>query len=1383
MAAAPTFDPQRPIEPTALGKWASYAREFLLAAGRDGGSPVLLDAVQSQPGEKFLPAAWFAQLEPLLFGGQKAIEIRAGAQSDAAPSLEDILGALDEDDAETIATNPKQAQAHRVLAELHTTAAARPHETGFSYGAVFIEGHDSSGRPVHAPLYTVPVDVTRTADAHMRIAAAGPTAQLQLGLLAHIMPDAYPLMAGDLHPLAELPLPMDRDAVHQLIEVLRTFSNHIDVPRELLGQFARWDMIEEPSSAPRPIRTGHYRLTRVAGLSLVARDGRVLPRELQSLAQRAEQLENSVAHRLAQAHSASNPFLVETRFPSIATVTPANHEQLDILRAVGENDLLHVQGPPGTGKSQTIANIAAQWVLEGRKVLVVCPNRGILCGLAERNFQPLGMPFLPAAVSQAGGRVVASSAELRRQLDAALGSAKQKVTAAELARHGEELARRAAEADAQIATVLGQHAEPWKDTSLTRTELAQEYEQNDHLDALPEGPPVTWAEHPALADDLVRAVDLADAARGKGKDPAEILGLRRATGGTGLQADLARLGDVLSTGAGPVPAGSGEQPPSLDHLSDRTPEDIDKMRDFLGKQLQRLDNLYAEPLCRETLARTQGKPADICEEDLRALRNFRRALPELRRIEERAAACPAEGVSPLELTQALASVEKQREGQDVPQSELATAKEILTRAVGGREAAKNLNLSSVKARVQASRLRVALGESRHKRLAELPVPEVPRPLDAAGERELTAACLSIDHALEERIASARAVSAANDWIDVELLLEPERCAGVDRGLAEIQSSHKSEASLAEARKLTRDLQLAERPGMMRELAVAVEQGDRDLATSVFAKLTESWRDDSDIAEISKLLESSLRNHRDWLAALLEASASPAEVRAQVRARAVRTELAESFSAPEPDVETPSAKARQLEAQARQTARYQLEAALNERATEHLANTDTRHYLKRFSEAATGWRATLETAATAGDATEAFGALLGVLPCWLATPEDIAGAFPLDPNLFDLVLVDDASLLNPARGLPALARAPRAAVFGDEQQIGPAECRAVSTDDNEALLQRAGLGESDFADCGVRSLFDLTRSRASATLRLTQHFRCQPDIAAFANERFYSSQWSVLSGGEGTWLTPPRKLVLVEGAEDDIDAQVNHREAEAVVHAIQKLAAHPKYEGLRIGICSLFETQAEEIRDKLEQGIAPRVREQMRLRCGTPRDWLGDECDVMLLSFRFAENSPPRILDGFDGLDGSRVMSVVATRARAQLVCFASCSPRRFPRGVIREFLEDVEEQREASFDHKDAPSPFEKALGEYLADKGLRVDYRVLLGDITVDLVVRSPDGYVVAIDADGDRTDESPDADEVACHRELQAAGWNFQRVYAPTFYVEPDAAVQHLWPHLRQS
>jgi hypothetical protein len=78
--------------------------------------------------------------------------------------------------------------------------------------------------------------------------------------------------------------------------------------------------------------------------------------------------------------------------PNRVYVTEADSSQQEALEAVARGLSLVIQGPPGTGKSQTIVNLIAQAMFDGKSVLFVAEkkvaldvvfDRLAICGLGD----------------------------------------------------------------------------------------------------------------------------------------------------------------------------------------------------------------------------------------------------------------------------------------------------------------------------------------------------------------------------------------------------------------------------------------------------------------------------------------------------------------------------------------------------------------------------------------------------------------------------------------------------------------------------------------------------------------------------------------------------------------------------------------------------------------------------------------------------------------------------------------------------------------------------------------------------------------------------------------------------------------------------------------
>ena len=79
--------------------------------------------------------------------------------------------------------------------------------------------------------------------------------------------------------------------------------------------------------------------------------------------------------------------------PEAFPVVDADSSQLEVLERVRRGETLVVQGPPGTGKSQTIVNLIAQALRDGKKVLFVSEKRAAL-EVVYRRLQERGLTGL-----------------------------------------------------------------------------------------------------------------------------------------------------------------------------------------------------------------------------------------------------------------------------------------------------------------------------------------------------------------------------------------------------------------------------------------------------------------------------------------------------------------------------------------------------------------------------------------------------------------------------------------------------------------------------------------------------------------------------------------------------------------------------------------------------------------------------------------------------------------------------------------------------------------------------------------------------------------------------------------------------------------------------
>lgn len=142
-------------------------------------------------------------------------------------------------------------------------------------------------------------------------------------------------------------------------------------------------------------------------------------------------------------------------------------------------------------------------------------------------------------------------------------------------------------------------------------------------------------------------------------------------------------------------------------------------------------------------------------------------------------------------------------------------------------------------------------------------------------------------------------------------------------------------------------------------------------------------------------------------------------------------------------------------------------------------------------------------------------LFPVVGCTLLS---MRAAFPLDRDVIDRLVVDEAAQCAPVYAIPALARARRAMFTGDVAQLPPVYTLDPRVDERLARgLDAARIAPFRMAADALTSAQAAAEPHAGARVRLVEHFRSQPAIVALA------SRWS---GYRLDVRTRPRALTEV-----------------------------------------------------------------------------------------------------------------------------------------------------------------------------------------------------------------------------------------------------------------
>jgi len=418
----------------------------------------------------------------------------------------------------------------------------------------------------------------------------------------------------------------------------------------------------------------------------------------------------------------------------------------------------------------------------------------------------------------------------------------------------------------------------------------------------------------------------------------------------------------------------------------------------------------------------------------------------------------------------------------------------------------------------------------------------------------------------------------------------------------------------------------------------------------------------------------------------------------------------------------------------------------------------------------------------------FKEILSCLPCWIMSIHDVARVFPLIAGLFDVVIFDESSQCAIPSAIPILYRGKKAVIVGDDKQLSNVEMQYVDDQFNQSLIREYridNLPRSQSFDCKANSLFDLCANFADSHIFLNEHFRCYPEIIRFCNEKFYNNRLLLAKSSLGNSLGKILNIEIVYGAYDDETLCVNKKEAEVLVRKLKELISMPKYQNLTFGVMSIFREQVEYIKDLIynpgtEFYIDPVTRQKFSLIVETADGFQGDERDIILYSFRFAPNSSPHILAHTRREEDYKRLNVAFSRARCQIFCFVSLPPQDFPRGILRDYLEYVQNPKSLDIEYQPWDSEFEKEVQSEIEKHGLKVYPQFRTCGFRIDLVVTDNQGKVLAVECDGWEIhyDEYGRlrGEDIERQQILERAGWKVVRITSRDFYRNRKKTIEQI-------
>jgi very-short-patch-repair endonuclease len=375
---------------------------------------------------------------------------------------------------------------------------------------------------------------------------------------------------------------------------------------------------------------------------------------------------------------------------------------------------------------------------------------------------------------------------------------------------------------------------------------------------------------------------------------------------------------------------------------------------------------------------------------------------------------------------------------------------------------------------------------------------------------------------------------------------------------------------------------------------------------------------------------------------------------------------------------------------------------------------------------------------------------------------------MEPGLFDLVVVDEATQCTLTNLLPLLYRGQKIAVIGDEDQLKAIpnissleEGEIAKKYDVKEWMSLLGHWENNVYKTAVKSL----PNRRPDVVMLKDHYRSHPLIIGFSNQHIYGHRLKLLRDPETIKEVPWGAGVHAKHIKGKCErgaggkSYQNKPEAGEVI-ALVKALMKENHSSLSIGIVTPFRAQLDLIKERLdEEGLLENIT------VGVAHTFQGDERDVVIFSLTASRGIKPTGIRFME--EPPNLVNVAVTRAREALFVVGDLDFCRNQKGIIGELIkycDGIQKIRDAEYTSNE-----EMALYEWMVLDNIQPEVHQIIGDLEVDFLVKNA-GIKLVVEVDGSQHDDQK-AEDAARDAFLQARGYDVLRV--PTREIQETPAI----------
>jgi very-short-patch-repair endonuclease/DNA polymerase III delta prime subunit len=427
-------------------------------------------------------------------------------------------------------------------------------------------------------------------------------------------------------------------------------------------------------------------------------------------------------------------------------------------------------------------------------------------------------------------------------------------------------------------------------------------------------------------------------------------------------------------------------------------------------------------------------------------------------------------------------------------------------------------------------------------------------------------------------------------------------------------------------------------------------------------------------------------------------------------------------------------------------------------------------------------------------------MLTLKPCWLMSPLAVSVHIPPDSVQFDTVIFDEASQLLTEDAVCSIMRSRQVIIVGDDKQMPPTSFFSSSSLDEDSDDEETF--ESLLNECMVINSF---AHAESDQFTLKGHYRSQDEsLISFSNKQFYDSKLISFPSPLKDRNRGVHFYCVENGVYDRGRTSTNPHEAQEVAKlALEHVQNAPNQS---LGIIAFSKAQANAIQERLDR-LSEESAELAIFQDDVDKFFLrnlenvqGDERDVIILSFGYGKDREGKFDHTFTSLTrsgGERRFNVAITRAKYKLLLVASVRSDAFkPDGkksehvvrMIQEYFKFAEKNDDISWEHTEEPavSPLVDDIYDTLKEQ-YQVIKSVGNSEYQVDLAVvsdKNPQRILLGIECDGETYNAYPTARDRDRLRKqvLTNLNWQVYRIWSREWFRNKEGEAEKLFDYIEK-